>query len=68
MLMGSSQIVDLAIQTLKKAMPTPPKSVSELKEIQSRISRAEVEQSRVEFGSNRARPKLPEDKNYVGKL
>ena len=63
---GASQIVELAIETLKKELPQPPPSVNEIRRTESSARKEAVSQLRLLAIQNRGNP--TEDENPVGKL
>jgi len=66
-LRGASQIIGLAIATLKKELPVPPPSVNELRRAESAAKGALVSEGRLEGIKNRGRPKS-EEEDTVGRM
>jgi len=66
-LRGAKQIIDLAIQTLKKEIPVIPSTVSEAKREESSAMRQKLSQSRLEAIRNRGQPSQ-DGESVVGKL
>lgn len=66
-LRGARQIIELAIETLKKEIPPAPSTVSEAKRAESSSMRQSLSQSRLEAIRNRGQPAGEED-SVVGKL
>jgi hypothetical protein len=66
-LRGAAQIIELAIETLKKELPPAPPSVKELRRAESQAKQSVVSQGRLEGIKNRGKPKS-EDDNSVGRM
>jgi hypothetical protein len=66
-LLGASQIIELAIETLNKALPPPPPSVTNLRQSESSSKQAAVSSMRIEALRNRGKANS-EDDGSVGKL
>ena len=66
-LRGAAQIIELAIETLKKELPPAPPSVKELRRAESASKQSVVSQGRLEGIKNRGKPKSEEDSS-VGRM
>jgi hypothetical protein len=66
-LRGASQIIELAIETLKAELPPPPPSVNEMRRAESKQKQQLVSQVRLDAIKNRGKPKGSED-DGVGRL
>lgn len=66
-LRGASQIIELAIETLKAELPPPPPSVNELRRSESKQKQQLVSQIRLDAIKNRGKPQGNED-DVVGRL
>jgi hypothetical protein len=66
-LRGASQIIELAIETLKAELPPPPPSVNELRRSESKQKQQLVSQIRLDAIKNRGKPQGSED-DGVGRL
>ena len=66
-LRGASQIIELAIETLKAELPPPPPSVNEIRRTESLAKQQLVSQSRLDNIRNRGKPKSDEE-SVVGKI
>ena len=66
-LRGAAQIIELAIETLKKELPPAPPSVKDLRRTESAMKQSVVSQGRIEGIKNRGKPKSDED-NTVGRM
>jgi hypothetical protein len=67
-LRGASQIIDLAIETLRKDLPPPPPSPSELRQTESQAKQDVVTKLRLAAIRNRGKPISTTDNNTVGRL
>ena len=67
-LRGASQIIELAIETLKMELPPPPPSVNEMRRSESLAKQQLVSQGRLEGIKNRGKPKSDSDDTGVGRL
>ena len=63
---GASQIIELAIETLKKELPPPPPTVAELRKSESSAKQKAVSDGRLDAIRNRGKPSIEE--GPVGKL
>lgn len=66
-LRGAAQIIELAIETLKKELPPAPPSVKDLRRTESVAKQSVVSQGRLEGIKNRGKPKS-EDDSTVGRM
>lgn len=66
-LRGASQIIELAIETLKAELPPPPPSVNEMRRAESKEKQQLVSQMRLDAINNRGKPQGTED-DGVGRL
>ena len=66
-LRGAAQIIELAIETLKKELPPAPPSVKDLRRTESVAKQSVVSQGRLEGIKNRGKPKS-EDDSSVGRM
>ena len=67
-LRGASQIIELAIETLKMELPPPPPSVNEMRRSESLAKQQLVSQGRLEGIKNRGKPKSDSDDTGVGRM
>merc|ERR1711998_165738 len=65
-LRGASQIIELAIDTLKQELPQPPPSVNEIRRSESTARKDAVSDMRLKAIQNRGKP--AEEPNPVGKM
>lgn len=66
-LRGAAQIIELAIETLKRELPPAPPSVKDLRKTESTAKQSLVSQGRIEGIKNRGKPKS-EDDSSVGRM
>jgi hypothetical protein len=67
-LRGASQIIELAIDTLRMELPPKPPSVNELRRSESLAKQQLVSQARLEGIKNRGKPKSNDEDSGVGRL
>ena len=65
-LRGASQIIEMAIDTLKQELPQPPPPVNEIRRTESSAKKEAVSEMRLQAIQNRGKP--IDDENPVGKL
>lgn len=65
-LRGASQIIELAIETLRAELPPPPPSVNELRRAESTAKREGISKERLDRIRNRGKP--AEEENVVGRF
>lgn len=65
-LRGASQIIELAIDTLKQELPQPPPSVNEIRRTESSALKEAVSEKRLKAIQNRGKP--TEEEDPVGKM
>mmetsp|Transcript_27785 Transcript_27785/g.46674 ORF Transcript_27785/g.46674 Transcript_27785/m.46674 type:complete len:629 (+) Transcript_27785:86-1972(+) len=66
-LRGANQIVELAIETLKKELPTTPPSVNELRRAESAMLSKQVSEMKLEATRNRGQP-FKDGESVVGRM
>jgi len=66
-LRGASQIIELAIDTLKAELPPPPPSVNDIRRAESKQKQQLVSQMRLDAIKNRGKPQGSDDDN-VGRI
>lgn len=64
---GAAQVIELAIETLKKELPQAPPSVNQLRRSESVQKQSAVSESRIQELKKRGQPKS-EDGNVVGRM